>query len=495
MQTGIKRMVVAALVISMALPLLAQRADASVPYDSYTYNYWLEPVKSPAPYVPDKEYSGMTAGAGPFSNPNDLYMTDKGQLYIADTGNNRIVRLDADMRYVDEIGGGDGEEALRGPQGVFVTKDGRVYVADTGNGRIVEFDENHGFVRAVGRPETELITDATAFRPTKVAVDGAGRIYALAIGINSGIVELNPDGSFQGFMGASEVAVNPAAYLWRRYLASEEQRNRMRLNIPTEYNNLYLDSREFMYVTMGNVEASDYGIDVIRRLNPSGVNVIRNLGYGPPIGDYFVRDDKKITRFNDVSVTGYQVYTALDGANGKLFAYDYDGNLLYVFGSNGTREGMFRNAVALEQYEDRLYVLDAGKNAIVSFRMTNYGRAVNEAIALHAAGKYEESAAKWEETLRYNANSDMAYTGLGKVYLRNGEYKKAMDYFKLSHNDNYYSKAFTNYRRQFMDENLGLIFTIGLAGILAFVSFRLVTKLRGKKRMSGKEAGYGHVLE
>ncbi len=486
METINKKIVFCGLLIMVLLfaSLQPTNVKASVPYESYTYNFWLDIVRSPHAYLPDKESTGSSMGTTDLNAPSDLFIADNGYMYIADTNNNRIVWFNQDMEFVDEITTFHNGDTFNQPKGIYVTKDNRLFVADTENERIIEFDANKQFIRTINRPETDLITDATSFRPTKVVVDDAGRIYALAIGINSGIVELNPDGTFQGFMGASEVSVNPITSIWRRYFATKEQLARMELVIPTEYNNLFLDNEEFIYVTMGNVKVEDYGIDVIRRLNPTGKNVLRDFGYGSPVGDYFFKTDGKITRFNDITVTDYKLYTALDGANGKLFTYDYDGNLLYVFGSNGDRKGNFTNAVSVAQYKDTLFVLDSGKNAIISFKMSKYGALVNDAVRLHYEGKYNEAANKWEEVLKFNANSDMAYIGLGRVLLRNGEYKKAMEYFDLANNRKYYSKAFTFYRREFLADKFGAIVTGLIITFIIFIFARFMLKRYRKNRES-----------
>ena len=441
--------------------------SADVPYSSYTYNFWLERVESPHPYVPESELNGTDLGVGNLNSPSDLFVTDKGDIYIVDTKNNRIVYFNENLEYIDEIKTFN-NDSFNLPQGIYVTNDEHKYVADTENKRLVEFDEENNFVREI-IPETDLITDTTGFRPTKVSVDEAGRIYALAIGVNSGIVEINPDGSFQGFMGASEVSINPFTYFWRRYLASDEQIKRMKSVIPTEYNNIFLDDNEFLYVTLGNIKVEDKGKDVVRRLNPTGKNISRDFGYGKPIGDYFFSRNDKVTKFSDVSVKKNQVYSVLDSENGKIFSYDYDGNLLYAFGTNGNKMGNFSNAVSLGQFNDKLYVLDNIRNAIITFKLTTYGKAMNDALAFHYEGDYEKSYEKWEEVLKLNANSDVAYIGLGKVLLRNQEYKQAMEYFKLANMRDYYSKAFTNYRREVMNDHFGTIMTSLLVLIFTLV--------------------------
>ncbi|EKN65206.1 NHL repeat containing protein [Neobacillus bataviensis LMG 21833] len=468
--------------------VFSQSASADAPYDSYTYNFWLEPVKSPSPYLPVSEMNGQALGVGELKEPSDLFVTKDGTIYVVDTKNNRIVYFNEKMEPLGEITSFHHGDSLNQPQGIFVTSENHKFVADTENQRIVEFDQENRFVRSIVRPETNLLTDKTGFRPTKVAVDGAGRIFAIAIGVNSGIIELNPDGTFQGFMGASEVSVDPLKYIWTKYFASEEQIKRMKLIIPTEYNNLFLDENEFLYVTLGNISKEERGKDVIRRLNPSGVNVLRDFGYGSPIGDYYISNSNKFTQFRDISVTDYHVYSALDGTDGKIFTYDYDGNLLYVFGGNGNRLGNFLNPVALGQYDDQLFVLDNKKNAIITFELTAYGKTVNAAIKAHNDGDYQGSAKKWKEVLALNANADLAYTGLGKVYLRNDENKRAMEYFKLADNRKYYSKAFSDYRREYLNEHFGRIMTSVLSALIIMIFVRLVLTSQWFTRRGRKEA-------
>lgn len=486
-----KKSIILMFSLGMFFTLSPTGVYADAPYKSYTYNFWLEPVESPSPYLPELEVDGKALSIGDLKNPNDIFVTENGIVYVVDTENNRIISLTADLQFINEIKEFNGSDTFNLPRGIFVTDEGHVYVADTDNQRIIEFDEKHSFIRSIERPDTNLITDKTGFRPTKVVVDAAGRIYSLAIGINSGVIELNPDGTFQGFMGATEVSVNPLKYFWTRYLASDEQIKRMQLTIPTEYNNMFLDSEEFIYTTIGNLKPEDRGKDVIRRLNPTGANVLRDFGYGSPVGDHFARDADKITQFRDITVTDYHVYSALDTNNGKIFTYDYDGNLLYAFGSNGNRFGNFFNAVAIDQHKDKLFILDNRKNAIITFTLTAYGKTVNEALQAQYDGQYDVSEQKWEEVLSLNANSDIAYTGLGKIRLRNKQYQEAMEYFKLADNRKYYSKAFSYYRREYLGAHFGKIMTIVVTAALLIVIIRTLMKSKwfiSKQRKERKNA-------
>ncbi|MFP4016581.1 MAG: gluconolactonase, partial [Halanaerobiales bacterium] len=71
---------------------------ASVPYKSYVYNYEREKVQTPAPYIPDRFISGLESGIGSFSTPEDIYLDNNGNIYILDSGNNRLVIMDREYK-------------------------------------------------------------------------------------------------------------------------------------------------------------------------------------------------------------------------------------------------------------------------------------------------------------------------------------------------------------------------------------------------------------
>ncbi len=85
------------------------------------------------------------AGSGPgsFDHPQALGIDRAGDIDVADTGNDRIVRLDPSGNVIAEwgaTGGGDGR--FRSPNGVGVDGAGNVYVLDGENNRVQVFDES-----------------------------------------------------------------------------------------------------------------------------------------------------------------------------------------------------------------------------------------------------------------------------------------------------------------------------------------------------------------
>jgi DNA-binding beta-propeller fold protein YncE len=459
------------MVIGMVLLLNINTASAMPPYTTYTYNYWGSPVPGPAVYLPYKVYDGNALGITSLKDPNDLFVDKEGAIYILDSGNNRIICLDRDWSLIREIEGftHDGiKDSFSNPQGFFVTEEGEIYVADTENSRIVVLDLEGNYITEYGPPVSDVLPADFVYNPTSLAVDKAKRIYVIARTVNQGLIEMDSAGEFIGFMGAPKVTPDALQLFWRM-ISTKEQRSRMEQFVPTEYNNISIDDEGFLYVTTSAIDSGKlsnaiafrdqaHSTPPIKRLNPTGDDVLRRRGYFPPVGDInwgYTGSLIGPSAIIDVAVGEYGTYSLLDSRRGRIFTYDLDGNLLYVFGGIGVQEGLFRTPVAIESIGDQIIVLDKVLSSVTVFERTEYGKCLTEAVKLHYLGRYDESTRMWEEVLNYNANSDLAYIGIGKAYLRQGEYKKAMQFFKLSYKRDEYSKAYKLLRKQTISGHFG----------------------------------------
>ena len=249
--------------------------------------------------------------------------------------------------------------------------------------------------------------------------------------------------------------------------------------IPTEYSNIFVDDEGFIYATINNLSKEDHmqGADAIRRLNPTGTDVLRRLGNNSIIGDLAGRE---WSSFCDVAATEFGCYYILDDKGGKVFAYDYDGNSLFVFGRKGAKEGNVQKpvAIALSGDEERVYILDSILGGILEFRITDYGRHLMNALQLNDMGDSEGANAQWQEVLRSNSNNEMAYIGLGKTYLSEGDYKQAMEYFKLGNSRKYYTKAFYYYRKELMESSFGTAMLVLILLVVAVVGIRCAFRFK-----------------
>jgi sugar lactone lactonase YvrE len=111
-------------------------------------------------------YRQTTVGSGLLS-PAAVAVDESGNVYIADTGNNRVLieTLAAGTYTQTTVGTG-----LSGPQGVAVDESENVYISDTGNNRVLIETLSEGTYT-----QTMVVCDVGA--PTGVAVDENGDVY------------------------------------------------------------------------------------------------------------------------------------------------------------------------------------------------------------------------------------------------------------------------------------------------------------------------------
>jgi DNA-binding beta-propeller fold protein YncE len=456
-------------------------------YDENDISY----SSAPASFVPETEH--VFAGINGLKDPRDIYVDPSGEyMYIVDTGNNRIVRCDKDLRPLDILSNfsfSSTEDSLRGPQGVFVDKyTDLIYVCDTQNHRIIVFDQDFNCVRIFAEPEILLSSDTTSFNylPSKVLVNRSGQMLTIVQSLNKGIMELSSDGEFVGYIGAPPVSVD----LWQKFLRlfmTKEQRGKMEKFVPTEFDNFTFDESEFVYAAsstqMGQL-MSQYSNQIVvkdlapvKKLNPKGDNVI-DYDYYPPMGDIYF---DVMTQFVDVVYLSDDLFCALDKNMGRLYAYDGDGQFLYMFGggagerlAQGSQLGTFKTPIAVERIGSRYFVLDQATRSITSFLPTEYGSAIEKSASAYYNGDYDLAYSTWEEILRMNGNYHQAIEGMARVLLRNGHYKEALDYFKIiDSNGKHASDAFKQYRKQLVSQYQMPIFVL----ILSAFAFAVVRKI------------------
>lgn len=454
--------------------------------DAYIYDYWGEIEKSPDPYrVSHVLYADDLQLETALTAPTSLFAFGD-LIYLVDTGNNRIIELKYTSnktvilnRVIDRFNGnGQVVETFNGPSDIFVNEDGSFFIADTYNGRVVKLDKDLNYLLSFVEPDDPTYEKGKTFYPQKVVADSKGRCYVLAQNVNKGFLKYEFDGSFTGFFGASEVVFNFSDYIWKKF-STKAQREQMESFVPTEYSNAFIDSEGFVYAVLKTFNEWDLKSDKakpIRRLNALGQDIlIKNAKY-PPIGDLQwgnAAGIKDPSRFSDITVLDNDVYIACDETRGRIFAYNNQGYLLFAFGGRGNIDGYFRSPSSIVNVGKDLFVLDTMNASLTVFTPTTYGDLIYQAEEHFAVGEYDESAEKWAKVLELNGNYDLAYIGLGKSYLRQNEYKEAMEHFKLKRAGNYYSKAFMYYRKEWIEAHLGLVMGI----IIAIVAIPFIIKI------------------
>lgn len=439
----------------------------------YTYNYdwWGDVQYSPDAYEVAGVYTAVELGLDQkLNNPQGLFVKDQ-MMYICDTGNNRILEFERTgtsfelKRTIEEFTGNVEVKTFSAPKDVIIANDGYMYIADQNNGRILKLDENLKFVQEFTKPTDANFDQSLSFLPSKIAVDDAGRVYCVATNVNKGLIKYEADGKFSGFIGASPVTYDWTDYIWKKF-ATKAQREQMENFVPTEYDNLYMDHDGFIYVCTTNVSEADLDSGAakpIRRLNMMGSDILVQNGEWYVIGDIYWGEGggfKGPSLFTDITAFDNDVYVGLDKVRGRLFAYDDQGRLLYGFGGNGNEDGYFKLPAAIDHMGRDLIVLDSQDSSITLFTPTIFGTLIFDAIEQFQDGHYEESGETWKEVMKLNGNYDLAYIGIGRSLYRQEQYREAMEYFKLKWDDDNYSKAFKYYRQEWIEEHIGAIFAV-----------------------------------
>ncbi len=477
--------------VALALPLACAVADDGVS-STYTYNYdyWGELRESPDAYRVDQViYSATLELETPMRRPQSLYVREN-DLYVCDTGNNRILQLRRGkdknfelVRIIDKINGVE-PAAFNGPSDMAIDPEGNIYVCDTNNNRIVKADKNLNYILSFVKPTDSTFDQSLSFLPSKLAVDTTGRVFCLATHVNKGLVKYEADGTFTGFVGANTVKYNMWEYIWKTFFTTKEQRSQQASFVPTEYENIYIDREGFIYAT--NTVFSEYDLlydnaKPIRRLNAVGSDILIKNDRYPPIGDLKWTEgsqDYGPSKFKDITVLDNDIYIAFDRTRGRLFGYDPQGIMLWAFGNKGNSEGAFRSAVSIEHMGYDLLCLDEYEASITVFTPTEYGNLIYEASNQYLKGDYDGSADTWSEVLRLNANYNLAFIGIGRALMRQEQYGEAMEYFKMAHDRENYGRAYRYYRKILVEQNIGLIVAAAACLIVIPLAIGRVKKMK-----------------
>ncbi|MBN1825787.1 MAG: hypothetical protein JW958_05935 [Candidatus Eisenbacteria bacterium] len=102
-------------------------------------------------------YGGKGSGEGEFLFPWAIAASPSGDVYVADTGNDRIVHLryrGGDLFFLRSFEEAKGDTArFRSPRGVALATDGTIYLCDTGNQRVLAIDRTGRLLRVLGGAE------------------------------------------------------------------------------------------------------------------------------------------------------------------------------------------------------------------------------------------------------------------------------------------------------------------------------------------------------
>lgn len=419
---------------------------------------------------------------GTLNHAEDLFVDSNDNLYIADTGNNRILKLSVKGEVLAEYKEGYGQK-FKNPKGVYVHTDGSIWVADSGNYRIVRLDAQGKDMEVYYKPESSLLEESFTFSPEKIYVSVTGYIYVLK---GTNMMLMDAKNEFRGYVGSVAVPFNLRRLLIRTFGTKSQIERTVKVQ-PAAYNNFMIASDGMVYGILANEKKGQ-----VRKLNSVGTNTYPEQPYGFDI----MLDDITPTkaRFSDINVMDNGIITLADQATGLLYQYNQDGELLAIFGGAGNTKGTYTNPISVvSDSEGRLYVLDFTANTVTVLAPTRFIELIHEAVSLYDAGEYAASKGYWEQVLEIDSNYALAHSGYAKVLYKEDKFKEAMDQYYLGNDKEGYSKCFSEYRHQLFRKYFGWIVlaVVVLCGAL-WIGF---TRLKEKMDVLAHELEMGGRIE
>ena len=523
MKKKITTILLLVLVLLTVLPVVT----AAAPYSTYTYTQDGTILLSPDAYVPDVlvdvNYMELKAYLGEHSDiantfdfegdydVRDIFVGPDQKVYIVDGDHGAVLVLDRYYKvervlnsFINEYGVPD---TFSGPSGVFVN-DEKIYVCDTGNNRIVMFDKDCNYLKIINKPEDGVFEEGTIYKPIACAVDEFGRLFVISSTTYEGVIVINEDSEFYGFIGAQKDTVSVFQAFLRSF-QTEEQRAQTALITSKELNNITIDKDGFVYVTTSSIDegmqqsqieakSKDSAYAPVKKLNSSGVDVMRRNGVYPPSGEVKVATNSQAeiqgaSTIVDVAVGPEGTWSIIDQKRSKVFTYDENGNLLFAFGDKGDQVGNIAMLNGIAYQGDKMLLLDKQNDCFVVYRRTEYGDLLMQALANDNNRQYDRAIDDWTEILKRNNNYEVAYVQIGKALYRDAKYEESINYFKSIKETDNYSLSYKEIRKNWASKYfwiLPIVIVAAAVGIFKFFAYaRKVNKRASLKigRRSLKE--------
>lgn len=279
-----------------------------------------------------KSGDGGYAAFATMNTPGSVLADNKGNVYFCDQGNARIRKIDA-YGYITTIAGqgtsgifGDGGPATAAkvnyPSGMIMDKVGNIYFADSRNNRIRKID-TAGIISTIagngvggysGDDSSALI--AKLNQPKGIAFDETGNLY-IADTRNNVIRMVNTSGIISTIVGGGDTV----------FIAGGVKASRVRLIEP---NDVVIGQDKMLYI-------SDTKNNIIRKVNlaDSMVTLAAGNGIGGYGGDEGLANTSRLSLPTDMTVDIYGNIIFADEQNNRVRMLQPDGKTRLIAG-NGT---------------------------------------------------------------------------------------------------------------------------------------------------------------
>ncbi|WP_339319517.1 YIP1 family protein [Paenibacillus sp. FSL R10-2734] len=433
-------------------------------------------------FVPDPKDATKKV-LSPLMQPSDLFIDSQDRMYVADTGNSRIVVFSPDGKFDHVLPALEGTP-LSSPQGIYVSDKGDLYVADTGNARVVMLDQQGNMLKEYKLPKSRFISDSYRFEPIKVAVDKRGYLYIVSLGSYNGLLQLDPDGNFVRFFAANEAPFTLLDSM-KRKIYSQAMYEKQNAKLPPAINNVNIDKRGFVYTVSYGLEMKE---EQVKKLNSAGQNFLgtdtTNGEANNSFGEIRFRNVIQVPNLKDIAVDSSGNFSVIDSDSKVVSQYDAFGNLLFFWSGdaspNTTQLGIVKSPAAIDiNSTNEIYILDNNANLIQQFRQTEFGALVYKANNLTIDGKYKDAEPIWREVLHLNAFYTPAMLGLAQAAYSRGDYVEAKKMYYDAGVQKGYSNSFWQIRLKWLQDRFGLFMNIFIILVILYLTYRLAVKRYG----------------
>lgn len=463
-----KRRIATSFIIAILMTLCLQNEVSA----DYILDKYLNQIPIPVTYEVTRVIKSL-GEHGFMKQPKDLFIDNEDNIYIADTENNRILKLNTRGEVLNVFTQAEGIPFNK-PQGVFVDEKGNIWIGDTGNQRIATLYPDGSDRKMYYKPESALLNndymrENFTFDPSKICVSPVGYIYVLK---GTTLMVIDEHNNFRGFIGASQVNFSLTRALIRIF-GTQTQKDRTLKPEPDAYTNFDIGKDGMIY---GVVVSSKNG-EQIKKLNSIGQNTYPSAPYDI-YGEYSYDSGTRMgPSFVDIAVHDNGIITVVERNKCMIYQYDQEGNLLTAFGGKGNVKGTFQTPSAIDvDSEGNIYLLDSSTGILQVFEPTKFIKLVHQAVYLNEEGKYNEAMEYWQEVLKIDANYTLAHKGVGKLYYKEEQWKKSLESYYAAEDKTGYSKAFKEFRHQIFRKYFAVVIIIAVALIIGFIKLFILAK-------------------
>ena len=308
-------------------------------------------------------FGGRTRTFYVLNIPNsNIHQFQKRVKALSTRSDTPLAQLDSpaeDVASMFEGGKGTEDGEFDSPTGIAVDNKGNFFVADTGNGRIEKFSPNGSFVTGIGQFET----------PNGITIDREGNIYVAEIGSKHRVQKLAPDGKLiaewkgadLGFYGPRRIAIGPADSV---YVVDQGHNRIIKFSsdgqVLASWGSSGTGDGQFNDPTSVAVDTKTNRVYVA---DPRNRRIETFDSEGNFIGKWSIPGWGEPAGFEDLAV---------DSNTNRLYASSAHMNAVLIFDLNGTRIGSLTPKLpdkldgpsALALTDRKLYVLNMGGNRV-----------------------------------------------------------------------------------------------------------------------------------